>query len=77
MSKKKSYMNQSNLIAEGFFSKLGKMLGLSSKEENPKIKAALKDYNNSWKELENMVKDFTGDKKYKLPNQKFTMKDFL
>ena len=33
MSKKKSYMNQSNLIAEGFFSKLGKMLGLSSKEE--------------------------------------------
>jgi hypothetical protein len=82
VSKKKSYMNQSNLIAEGFFSKLGKMLGLSSKEErllkkNPKIKAALKDYNNSWKELENMVKDFTGDKKYKLPNQKFTMKDFL
>ena len=33
MSKKKSYMNQTNLITEGFFSKLAKMFGLSSKEE--------------------------------------------
>ena len=33
MSKKKSYMNNENILAEGFFSKLGKMLGLSFKEE--------------------------------------------
>ena len=32
MSNKKSYMNQSNLITEGFFDKLKSLLGLDSKK---------------------------------------------
>ena len=82
MSKKQSYMNKENILAEGFFSKLGKMLGLSSKEEkilkkNPKIKAALKDYNNSWNKLEKKVQQQTGNKNFKLPHTKFKLTDFL
>ena len=81
MSKKKSYMNNENILAEGFFSKLGKMLGLSSSEErklkkNPKLKSALKNYNNGWKELEKHVQDLTGDKKFKFTHQKFKLSDF-
>jgi|TARA_B100000287_G_scaffold356115_1_gene346902 hypothetical protein len=82
MSKKKSYMNNENILAEGFFSKLGKMLGLSSKEEkilkkNPKLKSALKDYNDGWKSLEKEIQDETGDKNFKFPHKKFTLSDFL
>ncbi len=82
MSKKQSYMNKENILAEGFFSKLGKMLGLSSKEEkilkkNPKIKAALKDYNDSWNKLEKKVQQQTGNKNFKLPHTKFKLTDFL
>ena len=81
MSKKKSYMNNENILSEGFFSKLGKILGLSSKEEkilkkNPKLKSSLKKYNNSWKSLEKDIQDLTGNKKFKFPHQKFTIKDF-
>jgi len=82
MSNKKSYMDKKNILAEGFFSKLGKMLGLSSKEEkllkkNPKIKSALKDYNDSWSDIEDLVRDFTGDKSFKLSKKKFTISDFI
>ena len=82
MSKNQSYMNKENILAEGFFSKLGKMLGLSSKEEkilkkNPKIKAALKDYNDSWNKLEKKVQQQTGNKNFKLPHTKFKLTDFL
>tara|TARA_Y100000004_G_scaffold21020_1_gene21431 strand:+ start:429 stop:677 length:249 start_codon:yes stop_codon:yes gene_type:complete len=82
MSKTKSYMNKEIILAEGFFSKLRKMLGLSSKEEkilkkNPKIKTALKDYNDSWKNLEKKVQQQTGNKNFKLPHSKFKLTDFL
>ncbi len=75
-------MNNENILAEGFFSKLGKMLGLSSKEEkilkkNPKLKSALKDYNDGWKSLEKEIQDETGDKNFKFPHKKFTLSDFL
>ena len=75
-------MNNENILAEGFFSKLGKMLGLSSKEEkilkkNPKLKSALKDYNDGWKSLEKEIQDETGDKNFKFPHKKFTFSDFL
>ena len=75
-------MNNENILAEGFFSKLGKMLGLSSKEEkilkkNPKLKSALKDYNDGWKSLEKEIQDETGDKNFKFPHRKFTLSDFL
>ena len=39
MSNKKSYMNKSNLITEGFFDKLKSLLGLDSK----KVKILKKD----------------------------------
>ena len=57
MSDKKSYMNNESILAEGFFSKLAKMLGLSSTDKkrlkkNKKVTNALKDYNKSWKNLE-------------------------
>tara|TARA_R100001443_G_C3296373_1_gene164123 strand:- start:103 stop:351 length:249 start_codon:yes stop_codon:yes gene_type:complete len=82
MSQKKSYMNNESILAEGFFSKLAKMLGLSSKEEktlkkDKKLKSALKDYNNSWKKLEKKVQQQTGNKSFKLPHQKFKLTDFL
>tara|TARA_X000001388_G_C2148275_1_gene91407 strand:- start:277 stop:525 length:249 start_codon:yes stop_codon:yes gene_type:complete len=82
MSQKKSYMNNESILAEGFFSKLSKMLGLSSKEEktlkkDKKLKSALKDYNNSWKKLEKKVQQQTGNKSFKLPHQKFKLTDFL
>lgn len=82
MSDKKSYMNKEVILAEGFFSKLGKILGLSSKEEkllkkNPSIKAALKDYNKGWTNLEKKVQQQTGNKNFKLPHKTFKLTDFL
>ena len=49
MSNKKSYMNNKNILLEGFFSKIAKILRLSSSEEkklkkNKKLTSALKDY---------------------------------
>ena len=82
MSNKKSYMNKEVILAEGFFSKLSKLLGLSSKEErllkkNPGIKSALKKYNDGWMNLEKKVQQQTGDKNFKLPHRKFSLSDFL
>ena len=82
MSDKKSYMNKEVILAEGFFSKLGKILGLSSKEEkllkkNPSIIAALKDYNKGWTNLEKKVQQQTGNKNFKLPHKTFKLTDFL
>jgi len=52
MSKKKSYMNKENILAEGFFSKLFKVLSLSKSDENKlkkskKIRKSLFDLNNA------------------------------
>ena len=82
MSKKKSYMNKDAILAEGFFSKLGKLLGLSATDEeklkkDSKVKAALKDYNKGWKNLEKKVQQQTGNKNFKLPHRKFKLTDFL
>ena len=82
MSDKKSYMNKSNLIAEGFFSKLAKLLKLSSKEEkilrkDKGVMSALKDYNDGWKSLEKKVQQQTGNKNFKLPYRKFKLTDFI
>ncbi len=82
MSNKKSYMNNKNILLEGFFSKIAKILRLSSSEEkklkkNKKLTSALKDYNASWKDLEKQIQDETGNKKFKFPYRKFTLSDFL
>ena len=79
---KKSYMNNENLLAEGFFGKLAKMLGLSSSEKkllkkNPKLKSSLRKYNDGWKSLEKDIQDLSGDKKFKFPHQKFKLSDFI
>ena len=82
MTKKKSYMSNKSILAEGFFSKLASILGLSSSEQkilkkNPKLKSSLKKYNDGWKSLEKDIQDLTGNKKFKFPHQKFTIKDFI
>ena len=84
MSKKNSYMNQTNLITEGFFSKLAKMFSLSSKEEktlkkNKKFMKSFKDINSSLSELEKMMNkemEIYGSKK-KIKLDKFKLIDFI
>ena len=75
-------MNNKNILLEGFFSKIAKILRLSSSEEkklkkNKKLTSALKDYNTSWKDLEKQIQDETGNKNFKFPYRKFTLSDFL
>ena len=84
MSDKKSYMNQSNLIAEGFFSKLRKVLGLSSKEEktlkkNKNFMKSFKDLNSSVVNLEKMMNDEmkTYGSKKKIKLNQFKLSDFI
>ena len=79
MSKKKSYMNKNNILVEGFFSKITKILGLSSSEKSKlkkdkKITKSLKLLNNSQSELEKSLSDLTG-KKVKL--NRYSLKDFM
>ena len=62
MLKKKSYMNKDNLVTEGFFSKIAKMLGLSSSEErklkkNKKVQNIIKDLNNDVVEFERLASE--------------------
>ncbi len=83
MSDKKSYMNQSCLITEGFFSKLKKLIGLSSKEEkilrkNSKFMKGLKSLNSDLVDLEKSMNDelkMMGSKK-KIKFNKFKVSDF-
>tara|TARA_R110000824_G_scaffold208623_3_gene394452 strand:- start:295 stop:543 length:249 start_codon:yes stop_codon:yes gene_type:complete len=82
VAKKKSYMNNENILSEGFFNKLANILGLSSSEEkklkkNKKLTSALKNYKNGWKSLEKQIQDETGNKNFKFPYRKFTLSDFL
>ena len=82
MSNKKSYMNHKNLLAEGFFDKLFKLLRLRSSEDKAKLKRSkdiqnsLASLNKNWDDLENYVSDVTG-KPFKFSTGKFTLKDFL
>ena len=84
MSDKKSYMNQSSLITEGFFSKLRKVLGLSSKEEktlkkNKNFMKSFKDLNSSVVNLEKMMNDEmkTYGSKKKIKLNQFKLSDFI
>ena len=77
-------MNQTNLITEGFFSKLAKMFSLSSKEEktlkkNKKFMKSFKDINSSLSDLEKMMNkemEIYGSKK-KIKLNKFKLIDFI
>ena len=60
MSDKKSYMNQSNLITEGFFDKLKTLLGVDSKKtkilkKDKKINQNLINLNKSWSNIEKHI----------------------
>jgi len=79
MSKKKSYMNKENILAEGFFSKLFKVLSLSKSDENKlkkskKIRKSLFDLNNAQSNLEKSLEDLTGDK---VSLNRYSLKDFI
>tara|TARA_Y100000310_G_scaffold69222_1_gene64685 strand:- start:196 stop:435 length:240 start_codon:yes stop_codon:yes gene_type:complete len=78
MLKKKSYMNQSNLLGEGFFDKLFKLLKTDSKvkskvKSDPKIKTQLKKLNNTVGELEKALEDQFG---HEVNLEKYKLSDF-
>ena len=84
MSKKKSYMNNENILAENFFSKLARLLGFPSKAEkllrkDKKIMSGLKDLNRGVQDIEDALnkraKDFGLQKKVKL--SKYKLSDFI
>ena len=80
----KSYMNVENVLKEGFFDKLRKMLGLSSAQEkklrkNKKVMDAIKDLNYDVRTFEklaqDMFKDFGINRKVNI--RKYKLKDFI
>ena len=83
MSKKKSYMNNENILAENFFSKLARLLGFPSKAEkllrkDKKIMSGLKDLNKSMQDVEdalNRTAKRFGLKKVKV--NKYKLSDFI
>ena len=79
MSDKKSYMNNQNILAEGFFEKLKSILKLDNKKiktlkKDRKVTSSLKQLNKGWNDLaKSMEKDY-GIK----PNfEKFKLSDFI
>jgi len=81
MSKKKSYMNKSNLIAEGFFSKLFKAIKDNNVKKNIKkdkeLNKHLKSLNKRTQSMEDRVNKYlkaAGKKTIKLDT--YTLKDF-
>lgn len=82
MSKKKSYMNKSNLINEGFFDKLFKFLKIKDKgdraalKRSKSIKKSLSNLNSTMSDIEDYVSDVTGEK-FRFKKGPFTLKDFL
>jgi len=79
MSDKKSYMNQSNLITEGFFDKLKSLLGFDSKKvkvlkKDKKINQNLKNLNKSWSSIEKHIAKQYGQK---VKFNKFKLSDFI
>lgn len=84
MSKKKSYMNKSNLLKEGFFNNLLKIFNVfpNLKKNNKvkkKIEKDIKNLNSDISSLEKMMNDemkqYGSNKKIKLTNLK--LKDFI
>jgi hypothetical protein len=79
MSKKKSYMNKENIIAEGFFSKLKSIFKLSPDKvkkikKDKKVKKSVKQLNKNWSDLSDM---FAKDYGIKPKFEKFKVSDFM
>ena len=80
MSDKKSYMNKSNLMTEGFFEKLKSVFKLDNKKiqalkKDRKVNSSLKQLNKNWDNIADMLA-----KNYDIPKpkfQKFKLKDFI
>tara|TARA_R100000008_G_C3450419_1_gene99061 strand:- start:159 stop:428 length:270 start_codon:yes stop_codon:yes gene_type:complete len=86
--RKKSYMNKENILKEGFFDKLKKMLGLSTKQtklikKSKEAVNAVKGLNQQVDNLEDALNDelerlnsLGANIKGKIKLQHYTLKDF-
>ena len=83
MRNKKSYMNKENILKEGFFDKLKKMLGLSTKQQkilktSKEVSKIMKGLNNQVDSLEKVmnqeIERLGIDSEIKLNH--YTLKDF-
>ncbi len=81
---KKSYMNIDNVLTEGFFEKIRRALGLSTKQEkiirkDKKLMKLIKDLNYDVNEFEKHAQDMFKDLgiKRKVNIRKYQVKDFL
>ena len=80
MSNKKSYMNTENVLSEGFFDKLSKLVGKlkpiqkNKLKKSKKLKSALLGLNNSVSDIEKVFSDiYRTDVKL----DKFKLSDFI
>ena len=78
MQKKKSYMNNNNILSEGFFDKLFKIFKVdksthSKIKKDKKIKDGIKALNNSWSKIEDNLKEKGVEVKF----DKFKLSDFI
>ena len=78
MRKKKSYMNNNNILSEGFFDKLFKIFKVdkstqSKIKKDKKIKNSIKALNNSWSKIEDNLKEKGVEVKF----DKFKLSDFI
>ena len=81
---KKSYMERTNILEEGFFDKLRRMLGLSSSQEkklrkNKKVMKIIKDLNYDVRAFEKHAQSMFDDLgvKRKVNIRKYQLKDFI
>ena len=80
MSNKKSYMNTENVLSEGFFDKLSKLVGKlkpiqkNKLKKSKKLKSALIDLNNSVSDIEQAYSDIYGTD---VKLDKFKLSDFV
>ncbi len=83
MSKKKSYMNTTNLIAEGFFSKLFKKIKdrkvLKKIKKDKEVNKYLSNLNKGTKRLEDRLNGYLKDAGLKpdVKLDKYNLKDFI
>ena len=78
MRKKDSYMDNNNILSEGFFDKLFKIFKVdkstqSKIKKDKKIKDDIKALNNSWSKIEDNLKEKGVEVKF----DKFKLSDFI
>ena len=85
MRKKKSYMNNNNILSEGFFTKLFNLFKIKDKnvmkkiQNDRKVKVSLKKLNSGKEDLENLLNGYLKnagiDKRVEL--NRYSLKDFF